>query len=84
MIGWFITPVGIALTLWVLFKKTSGDTFSYYVLLAICWTAIAIAFDYVLIVKALKPADGYYKFDVYLYYTLTFLLPLFAGWQKRA
>jgi hypothetical protein len=29
-----------------------------------------------------KPADGYYKLDVYLYYILTFALPLIVGWRK--
>jgi len=35
------------------------------------------------IVKAFKPADGYYKLDVYLYYALTFALPLIVGWRKK-
>ncbi|MGE5624192.1 MAG: hypothetical protein ACM3ZT_01435 [Bacillota bacterium] len=48
------------------------------------WTALAVALDYLLIVKLLKPTDGYYKPDVYLYYALTFLLPLLAfGWKTR-
>lgn len=36
--------------------------------------------DYVFIVKAFNPSDGYYKVDVYLYYALTFLLPVTIGW----
>jgi hypothetical protein len=84
MIGWIILPIGIIITLWVLFKKITSEAFQYYLLLAVCWTLIAIAFDYVFIVKAFKPADGYYKLDVYLYYILTFVLPLFAGWRKTA
>jgi len=83
MIGWVITPIGIVITLWVLFKKIKGDTFQYYLKLAFIWTAIAIVLDYLFIVKALKPADGYYKLDVYLYYLLTFALPLFVGWRKK-
>lgn len=43
------------------------------------WTLIAIIFDYFFLVKLLKPADGYYKLDVYLYYSLTFILPVVAG-----
>lgn len=83
MIGWIITPIGVALILWVLFKKIKGNTLLYYFCLAIVWTLIAIVFDYFFLVKAFKPADGYYKLDVYLYYALTFVLPLVVGWIKR-
>lgn len=83
MIGWVIMPIGIIIALWVLFKKVKGDSFRYYLLLAIIWTIIAIVFDYLFIVKLLKPADSYYKLDVYLYYSLTFILPLIAGWRKK-
>jgi len=82
LIGWFIMPIGVAITLWVLWKKVKGDSLQYYALLAVVWTLIAIVFDYLFIVKAFQPADGYYKFDVYLYYALTFLLPLVVGWRK--
>ena len=84
MIGWIITPIGVAITLWVLWKKVHGDSLQYYALVAIVWTLIAIVFDYFFIVKAFQPADGYYKFDVYLYYALTFLLPLVVGWRKKS
>lgn len=80
MIGWVIMPIGTAITLWVLFKKIKIDNF---LLLAIIWTIIAIVLDYFFIVKALKPADGYHKLDVYLYYALTFILPLIVGWRKK-
>ena len=84
MIGWVILPIGIIITLWVLFKKIKRDSFNYYLYMAIAWTLIAIVFDYLFIVKALKPADGYYKLDVYLYYALTFILPLAAYWRKKS
>jgi hypothetical protein len=61
-----------------------ADSFRYYALLAMVWVLIAIACDYLFLVKALKPADGYYKLDVYLYYALTFVLPLIVGWRKTA
>lgn len=83
LIGWVITPIGIALTLWVLFKKVKWDLFRYYALIAFAWVVIAIIFDYLFIVKAFKPADGYYKPDVYLYYALIFALPLIVGWRKK-
>ena len=81
LIGWIITPVGIAITLWIAFKKVKGNTLSYYVLLALVWLLIAVVGDYLFIVKAFTPADGYYKPDVYLYYALTVGIPLFAGWR---
>jgi hypothetical protein len=83
LIGWVIMPIGIIITLWVLFKKIKSTSFKYYVKLAFIWTLIAIIFDYFFMVKALKPTNGYYKLDVYLYYILTFILPLFAGWKKK-
>ncbi len=83
LIGWVIMPIGIIITLWVLLKKVKGNSFRYYVTLAVIWTAIAMICDYLFIVKALKPADGYYKLDVYLYYVLTFVLPLATGWKKK-
>jgi hypothetical protein len=81
LIGWIITPFGIAIALWIAFKKVKGNTLPYYGLLALVWLSIAVVGDYLFIVKAFKPADGYYKLDVYLYYSLTVAIPLFAGWR---
>ena len=83
MIGWVITPIGTVITLWVLFKKIKSNSFPYYFFLAVVWTLIAIIFDYFFLVKLFKPADGYYKFDVYLYYVLTFVLPLIVSLRKK-
>jgi hypothetical protein len=84
MIGWIISPIAIVVTLWVLIKKIKSVSFPYYFTIAVIWTVIAIVLDYFLIVKAFKPEDGYYKPDVYLYYILTFILPLIAGlWKKN-
>ena len=82
LIGWFVTPIGVAISLFVLFKKIKSLSFRHYVLLAFMWTIIAIICDYFFLVKAFKPTDGYYKLDVFLYYFLTFLLPLLVGWIK--
>jgi uncharacterized membrane protein len=82
MIGWVIMPVGVLIALWILWKKVKGESFRYYVLLALVWVLIAVVCDYFFLVKAFKPADGYYKLDVYLYYALTFILPLLVGWRK--
>ncbi len=83
ILGWIIMPIGTAITLWVLIKKVKADSLQYYLLLAVIWTLLAIVFDYFFLVKVFKPADGYYKLDVYLYYVLTFVLPLVIGWNKK-
>ena len=81
LLGWVIMPFGIAVTLWVLFNKIARKESKCYFGLAIFWTLIAVAFDYLFIVKLLK-SPNYYKLDVYIYYLLTFLLPITVGWYK--
>lgn len=83
LIGWIITPVGIVVTLWVLVTKIKRHSTVYFIWLGLVWTAIAIVCDYLLLVQVFKPADGYYKPDVYLYYALTFVLPVMVGWRKN-
>lgn len=83
MIGWAVMPIGLIITLCVLFKMVRSDSLKYYFILALVWTVIAIAFDYLFIVKLLNPADGYYKLDVYLYYALTLVIPIAVGWWKE-
>ena len=82
LIGWIITPIGTAITLFILIKKIKSTSLFYFLTLSIVWTLIAVVFDYIFIVKAFNPPDGYYKFDVYLYYILTFILPLVVGFYK--
>ncbi len=82
MIGWVIMPIGIFITLWVLRKKIKLESFNQYIILAVIWTAIAVVFDYLFLVKVFMPEDGYYKLDVYLYYFLTFFIPLLIGYRK--
>lgn len=84
LLGWVIMPIGTVITLWVLFQKVKGDSLQYYLYVAIIWTLIAIVFDYFFLVKVFNPADGYYKIDVYVYYALTFVLPLVVGMRVRA
>jgi len=83
LLGWIIMPMGILITFWVLFKKIKNQTLKYYLILAVVWTLIAIVFDYFFLVKVFKPADGYYKLDVYIYYLLTFGMPLVVGTIKQ-
>ena len=81
LIGWIMTPFGAAMTVWVAFRKVTGDSRRYFVLVGLVWMAIAVVGDYLFIVKAFAPPDGYYKLDVYVYYALTFVIPLAAGWR---
>lgn len=83
ILGWVIMPIGTAITVWVLLKKIKRNTFFHYISMAVVWTAIAVIFDYVFLVKVFKPADGYYKLDVYVYYAITFLLPLVVGRKEK-
>ena len=83
IIGWIITPIGIVITIWVLMKKIKSLSLQYYIFLGIIWAGLAIILDYLLIVKAFKPEDGYYKLDVYIYYALTFAIPVIVGWYKQ-
>ena len=83
LIGWAIMPIGVIITFWVLLRKVEDDSLRYYLILAIVWTAIAVVFDYLFIVETFKPADGYFKLDVYLYYAITFVSPLIAVWLKK-
>ena len=80
-IGWYISPLGIIATLWVLIKKIKRESFTCYIGLGVIWTLIAIVLDYLFLVKLFHSAD-YYKIDVYCYYLTTFTLPLVVGWYK--
>ena len=83
LVGWAIMPIGIIITFWVLLKKVKDGSFQHYLILSVVWTVIAVAFDYLFIVKAFRPEDGYYKLDVYLYYAITFISPLIVAWWKK-
>jgi hypothetical protein len=82
-VGWAIMPFGIAATLWALLKKIKLTGLRSYIILGLIWTLIAIVFDYFFLVQIFKPQDGYYKFDVYIYYFITFLLPPLVGIFKN-
>lgn len=82
-IGWIIMPLGILATIWVLVKKFTPQELSQYFVIGIVWIALAILLDYLFIVKALNPDDGYYKPSVFIYYVLTILIPGVYGFYKR-
>ncbi len=83
LVGWVILPIGVAITCWVLVNQVRSEGLARYTLLGVVWTLIAIVFDYVFIVAAFHPADGYYKPDVYVYYALTFVLPVLVGRREN-
>lgn len=83
MIGWIITPIATIIALWVLIKKIKSSSLQYYFIIGVIWTILAIVLDYFLLVKLFNPEDGYYKLDVYIYYALTFILPLIVGFRKE-
>jgi len=81
MIGWILSPFATLFTLWVLLRKIKSKHFSYYVMLGVVWTIIAVVCDYVFLVTLFK-STNYYKLDVYIYYAIMFLLPLLVGLGK--
>ena len=44
LIGWIITPFGTAITLWIAFKKVTGDTLRHFALVGIVWLLSALVF----------------------------------------
>jgi hypothetical protein len=82
LIGFFILPLGVAFTLWVLLKKISRAQLMCYAGLGIIWTLMAIVLDYLFIVILFNSGNAYYKPDVLLYYFLTFTLPIIVGYWK--
>ena len=83
LIGWVLTPVATLVTILVVLTRVRTGSAARDAVVAVAWTAIAIAMDYVFMVVLLHPADGYYHADVLLYYALTLALPIAGGWWKR-
>lgn len=85
-IGWYIFPIGLAVTVLVLWKWVRPQSLTTGLAIGAIWCALAVVLDYIFIVKLLAPSDGYYKLDVYIYYVSTLLLPVIAallGWGRR-
>ena len=78
--GWILliifTPVTIAVTWWW-FRKRKGLTLEYYAKVGIAWVLIAVVFDYLFIVQLFQAT--YYEADVFVYYAMTFLIPVGVG-----
>ncbi len=82
-IGLVITPFATLFTFWVLVKKIKRPRFVDYAVISIVWTLLATVLDYIFIVKMLNTGISYYKWDIYLYYTVTFILPILVGYLKQ-
>ena len=82
IMGWVITPIGTVITIWVLIKKIHREEYMCYLGVAIIWTVMAIVLDYLFNVLLFKIGVSYYKLDIYIYYALTFILPLAVGYYK--
>ena len=81
-IGWVITPFATLFAIWVLMKKIKRPELMCYFGTGLIWTLMAVGLDYIFLVKMLNTGSSYYKPDVYLYYILTFTLPILVGYWK--
>lgn len=77
--GWIITavftPFTIAITWWWFRERNLALT--YYAVVGTVWTVVAVALDYLFIVQLFQAT--YYGPDVFVYYALTFLIPVGVG-----
>jgi hypothetical protein len=77
--GWIITavftPVSIVITWW--WFRARSLPLTYYAMVGLAWTAIAVVLDYLFIVMLFQAR--YYAPDVLAYYLLTFLIPVGVG-----
>ena len=81
IMGWILAgifnPVAIAVTWWW-FSARERLPLQYYAGVGFTWTFIAVVLDFLFIVQ-LFHATTYYKPDVFLYYIVTFIIPVGVG-----
>jgi hypothetical protein len=79
MMGWILlvicTPVTIAVAWW--WFRTRDLALTYYAGVGIAWTALAVVLDYLFIVLLFQAT--YYGSDVFVYYAMTFIIPVGVG-----
>ncbi len=82
ILGWILFAIFTPVTICVAFLRfrKRKEALVYYFLIGLAWAAIAVLFDYLLIVKAFGVAD-YYKLDVFVYYITAFLIPFLVGYR---
>jgi hypothetical protein len=80
IMGWILlavfTPVTIVIA-WLWFRKRAPLSLQYYAGVGVAWVMIAVVLDYLFIVLMFQAA--YYGPDVFVYYAVTFLIPLGVG-----
>jgi hypothetical protein len=80
VMGWILlaifTPVTIAIVWWW-FRKRERLPLPYYAGVGVAWVLIAIVLDYLFIVLLFHA--NYYGIDVFVYYAVTFLIPVGVG-----
>jgi hypothetical protein len=80
VMGWILlaifTPVTIVIVLWW-FRKRERLPLQYYAGVGVAWVLIAIVLDYLFIVLLFQA--NYYGIDVFVYYVVTFLVPVGVG-----
>jgi hypothetical protein len=82
--GWILivifTPVTIAITWWW-FRQREHLPLQYYAGVGVTWVMIAVVLDFLFIVLLFRAT--YYGSDVFVYYALTFLIPVGVGLYLR-
>jgi len=80
IMGWILlivfTPVTIAITWWW-FRQRESLRVQYYAGVGVAWMLIAVVLDYLFIVMLFQAT--YYGPDVFVYYAMTFLIPVGVG-----
>ncbi len=62
----------------VVVQEAGAPPVQYYAGVGLAWVLIAVVFDFLFIVLLFQ-ATTYYQPDVFLYYVLTFLIPVGVG-----
>lgn len=83
VMGWVITAVFTPVTIAVAWWRFRGRDLplTYYAGVGLAWAVIAIVLDYLFIVRLFRAA--YYGPDIFVYYALTFLIPVGVGLYLR-
>ncbi len=80
IMGWILLAVFTPLTVviaWWWFRQRERLAMQYYAGVGLAWMLIAIVSDYLFIVLLFQAV--YYGPDVFVYYALTFLIPVGVG-----
>jgi hypothetical protein len=83
VMGWILIAVFTPVSIVIVWRWFAGRDLplAYYAGAGIVWTAIAIVCDYLFIVVLFSAT--YYGPDVFVYYAITFLVPVCVGLSKQ-